>query len=396
MIGNPTQELKEELNIEKTKAAHEQVKYEAILGSISEGIIVTGKDGNIVLINPAAEQLLGWSLDEIIGKSISEALPIEDSNHSPLSHDVRPVIKALTTGEKISGPLYFYKKPDNTPLPVAITVSPILLDGTVIGAVELFRNVSDELALDRAKSEFVALASHQLRTPISAIRWFTEMLLNEDTGPITEAQKEQLTQIDQSNQRMATLVDGLLNVSRVEMKNFSIKPELTDLATLSSAILMEERKKWQQEKPLTFAENYDENLPKLAVDPDIMKIIFQNLFSNAIKYTAENGKITIEISQEASDNKDTGIILKVIDTGYGIPEQQKEKIFTKLFRADNAKEKDTDGTGLGLYIVQSLVDEVGGKIWFTSKENEGTTFFVSLPKEGMKQKQGEKVLIPEK
>jgi PAS domain S-box-containing protein len=393
------QKQTEELELTRTRAEQEQVKYEAILGSIAEGIIVTGKDGNIVLINPAAEALLGWKLEEIIGKPITEAIPIEDSNHRLLSQEMRPITKVLTSGEKISGGLYFfYKKLNNTTFPIALTVSPILLKGTLIGAVELFRDISDEIILERAKSEFVALASHQLRTPISAIRWFTEMLLHEDAGPITPEQKDQLTQIDQSNQRMATLVDGLLNVSRVEMGNFSIKPELTDLTALSSTVLMEVRRKLLPEKKLTFAENYDTAMEKIALDPDIMKIILQNLFSNAIKYTPENGSITVEIglAEENEQTSETGILLKVIDTGYGIPESQQGKIFTKLFRADNAKEKDTDGTGLGLYIVQSLVTEVGGKIWFRSKENEGTTFFVFLPKSGMKEKKGEKTMIPEK
>jgi two-component system sensor histidine kinase VicK len=133
-----------------------------------------------------------------------------------------------------------------------------------------------------------------------------------------------------------------------------------------------------------------------------MKIVLQNLFANAIKYTPENGTITIAIlpsgqeTQNSVINKDEGVLIVVADTGYGIPKNQQSKVFTKLFRADNIKAKDTDGTGLGLYIVKSIVEAVGGKIWLESEENKGTTFYVFLPKEGMRQQKGEKKLVPAK
>ena len=123
---------------------------------------------------------------------------------------------------------------------MSIVSTPVVLNGQIIGVIELFRDITEEKKLDQAKSEFVALASHQLRTPISAISWFTEMLLDGDSGQISQEQREHLTQVYKSNQRMARLVDALLNVSRIEMGNFYIKPVLTDLAAFCHTILSEE------------------------------------------------------------------------------------------------------------------------------------------------------------
>jgi two-component system sensor histidine kinase VicK len=128
-------------------------------------------------------------------------------------------------------------------------------------------------------------------------------------------------------------------------------------------------------------------VPILKLDKKLMDIIFQNLLSNALKYTPEGGKINLKIKKGARD-----VTVAVIDSGYGIPLHQQDKIFSKLFRADNVRQKDTQGTGLGLYMVKSIVEHSGGKIWFKSKENKGTTFFVSIPLKGMKKKEGSKKL----
>lgn len=280
----------------------------------------------------------------------------------------------------------------------------LLIDSTgkphmMIGTV---RDITEEKKIDRAKSEFVALASHQLRTPISAIGWFSEMLLAGDSGPITPEQKEHLSQIYQSNERMASLVNSLLNVSRLEMGNISIKPELVDLGHLSHSLLQQIIKKQKIERNLTITEKYDPHLVKLNVDPELMKVVLQNLFSNAFKYSPQNGKITIAIipsgqKQETNaKNSNEGVLIQISDTGCGIPEGQRDKIFTKLFRADNAKAKEPDGTGLGLYIAKEILIQTGGKIWFESIENHGSTFFIWLPTTGMIGRAGGKTLIPEK
>lgn len=143
------------------------------------------------------------------------------------------------------------------------------------------------------------------------------------------------------------------------------------------------------EKKLIFQEKYDSNIPPVLADPKLLTIVFQNLLSNAIKYTPEEGKIELSISL---NNKKNAVLLKISDTGCGIPKDQQNKIFTKLFRADNAREKDTEGTGLGLYIAKAIIDHSGGFARFKSEENKGTTFYVTLPLADMKMDEDAKAL----
>jgi signal transduction histidine kinase len=145
-------------------------------------------------------------------------------------------------------------------------------------------------------------------------------------------------------------------------------------------------KKMVAERNIDVIENYDE-VPMIMLDPKLIRIIFQNLISNAVKYTPSRGKVEVTV-KNIGDNLE----IVVSDTGYGIPANQQDKVFTKLFRADNIQAMDTEGTGLGLYIIKSVLDESGGKISFVSKENKGTTFTVVLPMTGMKVKTGSKKL----
>lgn len=387
--------------IEETETVleKEKVKDDALLESIGEGILAVEKDGTISLSNKVAVELLGLQIDHLIGNKFTTVYSLLDTKGNRIPEGMRPINQALLTKEKIIGE-YVVSKIDNTTFTAFIAASPVVLEGKIIGAIQLFRDITHEKELEKAKSEFVALASHQLRTPISAIAWFTEMILHGDVGTISAEQREHLTLIYQSNQRMATLVDALLTVSEIEMGNFTIKPEPTDLGALCHKVINEEKERRKLTKIPEIKEIYDQALVKISVDPNIMKIILQNLISNAVRYTSEKGTITATILPSGQGGFDgvisykDGVLITIADTGYGIPKAQEEKIFTKLFRATNIKERDTDGTGLGLYIVRSIVDEVGGKIWFKSKENKGTTFFVWLPKIGMKEVKGDKSLLP--
>lgn len=259
-------------------------------------------------------------------------------------------------------------------------------------------DITNEMEIDKAKTEFVSLASHQLRTPLSAINWFTEMLLNEDAGPINDQQRQYLNEVAFGSQRMVDLVNALLNVSRLELGTFAVEPEPTDLAQMLESVI-EEMKPTTKKKKQRVTKKIDPSIKEVSVDPKLTRIIFQNLISNAAKYTPEKGKIGIELAViEKGKTKDgkkmaqDTILFLVKDDGLGIPAGQQEKIFTKLFRADNVRSSDTEGTGLGLYIIKSIVDHVGGAIWFKSKEGQGTTFYVTIPKAGMKVKKGTKQL----
>ena len=278
-------------------------------------------------------------------------------------------------------------------------MSPIILNNEVIGAVEVFRDVTNEREIDKAKSEFVSLASHQLRTPLSTINWYAEILLEGDAGTLTEDQKKYLQEIYTGNQRMVALVNALLNVSRIELGTFTVQPTDTDMKKLIQDVASEQEPQIK-ERNINFSCKLSDTIPHMQVDAELMWMVFQNLLSNAIKYTPPGGSVTFSMSTKDPGDKLDGKAIKekslcvsVEDTGYGIPESQKDKIFTKLFRADNVKEKDAEGTGLGLYIVRSIVEHSGGEIWFESKQDEGTTFYVLLPMTGMKERKGTKALV---
>lgn len=253
------------------------------------------------------------------------------------------------------------------------------------GMERQMRREQDEL--DQAKNEFLTLASHQLRTPISAIAWFSEMMLHGDTGKLRTAQREYVAQIQESNQRSVAIVDAMITVSNLQAGALAMELETVDIAALCRQTVKSQKESMPQAKELKVVERYDP-LPKIMCDPSLMRTIVQNLLSNAFKYTPKGGEVTITAEQIAKrlafDSKGS-LQITVSDTGYGIPKNQQSKIFAKLFRASNIKAKDTDGTGLGLYIVKTILAQVGGQIDFSSEENKGSTFIVTVPLEGMRQ-----------
>ncbi len=265
-------------------------------------------------------------------------------------------------------------------------------------------DLSKHKELSRAKTDFVALASHQLRTPLSIIKWYIDFLVNGDAGAVTAEQKKYLEQVYTSNERLIELVNGLLDASRIDLGTFSIEPEPADIIKIAETALA---KFWPQirQKNIIFKKYLDE-FPVINLDPRLTKIVFENIISNAVKYTPADGTIRLSIKKTDKD-----IFIKISDTGCGIPREQQPKVFTKLFRADNVKKIETSSTGLGLYIVKAIIEKSGGKIWFESpslelllakgehnadipidKRNRGTTFFITIPLKGMKSKPGTKKL----
>lgn len=230
--------------------------------------------------------------------------------------------------------------------------------------------------IDKMKSEFVSVASHQLRTPLTGIKWFTDLMLRGKAGVVTTDQKDFLTQISDSNERMIKLVEDLLNVSRIEAggTKFIITKKTTDVVPILDSLVTDLVGLEQKHKVKIIR---DTNFPKtlnLNVDSDKIRQVFANLLSNAVKYSHEGGKV--HIKADLSDSKVTTFLIS--DTGLGIPVKDQGRMFEKFFRAENVQTKETDGTGLGLYVVKAIVEGHGGTLHFESKENVGTTFYVSL------------------
>lgn len=356
--------------------------FRQAIDDVSDHIVIADTEGKIIFANRSMVEVTGYKREEMIGKKAG-GKDLWGGQMSKEFYD--DMWKTIKVDKRPFGGQLKNKTREGKEFEVYLVVTPILDErGNIEFFVGVERNITKEKAIDRAKSEFVSLASHQLRTPLSTVSWYAEMLLSGDVGDIQGSQREYLEEIYKGNRRMVELVNALLNVSRLEVGSFSVDPEPTHIIPIAESVLAE-IKPIVDKKALVVLTEFGKDLPVLNADPKLLRIVFQNLLSNAAKYTPEGGRIGLHV---LLDDEKQHILLKVSDTGWGIPKEQREKIFSKLFRADNVKSMDTEGTGLGLYIVKSIVEQAGGTIWFESEMNKGTTFTVTLPLTGMKHQEG--------
>ena len=356
--------------------AHEQrAEAEALFTSIGDGAISTDEFGRITRVNPAAQEILGYSEEELIGTWFPKKIVAVTSDDKPVNLIDRPITKAFLTGKPISEKTY-YRRKDGQKIALAINASPILLNGKPLGAIEVFRDITLDQEIDRMKSEFISLASHQLRTPLSAIKTYTHMLADGYLGELTRPQKKSLNTIINASDRMNELISTLLNITRMESGTIGITPKTLQIDKIADEVI--------KELALT-ASNKSINLSTgikgtgsttIKTDSLIIKEIMINLVSNAIKYTPEGGRVSLIIRPLTAT-----IVIDISDSGWGIPKYSQDQVFSKFFRAQNIVKRETTGTGLGLYLVKGLVDTLGGRIAFVSEEDKGTVFSVTLPRQ---------------
>ncbi|MEK7620713.1 MAG: PAS domain-containing sensor histidine kinase [Patescibacteria group bacterium] len=350
-----------------------------IVQQTANHVIVIDPEGVILYVNHAAEETTGYSSREMYGQT-----PRLWGGLMPLAF-YKKLWGDKENGKNIVCELLNRRKDGQLYVALA-RITPIIRQGKVIAYVATEEDVTEFRRLDKAKTEFIFLASHQLLTPLSAIGWYAEMLVAGDAGRFSLEQRKYLQEILDGDRRMVSLINALLNVSRIEMGTFIVDPKPTDLEALLHSVL-DELKSGIITKQLTIQHTCVQSAPSISADPNLLRMVFQNLLSNAVKYTPVRGQITCVLVFGKDE-----VEIRVGDTGIGIPKDQQGKIFEKLFRADNAKKSDTEGTGLGLYIVKSIMDAFGGRVWFESEEGKGTTFHVSLSISGMKKREGTRAL----
>lgn len=376
------------LNLADQQIRAEVAKLKSILGSVGEGLIVADQDGNIAMVNEGAQKLLNWREDEVLGKPLYEefVLTTEEKVAYPFKEKVQQAIESKKPLRISLADMVFVSRKGGRRVPLSLSTTPIQLGTAVIGSVTTFENVTRELEVDLAKTEFVSLAAHQLVTPLSAIRWNLELAganrrqhgKHEADSPVTSAYEQTAQMLD--------LVKQFLNVSRLELGKLSIVPEPVDLVKVVE-IQVETQLPTSIAKKQKLHIKASKNLPVIPLDPVLTRMVVQNLISNAIKYTPNGGKVTIELRKVRG-----AVEFVVSDTGIGIPRSQQRQLFNKLFRAENALASGSEGNGLGLYLVKSITNLMKGDISFVSEENKGTTFTVTIPLKGMERKVGTRSL----
>ena len=261
-------------------------------------------------------------------------------------------------------------------LTLEVSVIPIVREEKKMGVAVVLHNITREKRVEQMKTEFVSIAAHQLRTPLSAIKWTLIALLDGDLGGITKEQEKYIKRTHESNERMIGLINDLLNVSRIEEGRYLYKPKLVHLKELIQP-LIDESKIAAEKKKVSFEFKHPvKKLPQIRADAEKIKLAVQNFLENAIMYSSAGKKI---IASLEFNKKEKQIEFHVQDEGIGIPSKQKDRIFTKFFRAANAVRMETVGNGLGLFITKNIVEAHGGKIWFESKEGKGSVFCFSIP-----------------
>lgn len=371
VVGNSINQKEQKRLLAESKLSRSENKLSATFDSMGDGLFVVDKNCVVEIFNHSASIILGFTEKDIINKKYNKLIKFSKSKNIKLNNNfIEDAIKNNKSYRISTGVEIVLK--NNIKIPVYINVSPIRDKNKTIGAVIIFRNISEELEISKMKSEFVTLTSHQLRTPLTAVKWSAELLLREKNKELTSLQKELIDEIYKSNERLIWIVNDLLNVSHIETgKKFNIIIEKHNITDIFHTIL-EEKKRIIKERKIKFI-TYNKAL-ELPLDKLKIMEVFSNVIDNAIKYSNIGGTVWINCDMQQKDN----VIISIKDEGIGIPKNIQNKIFDRFIRGTNAVIAAPDGTGLGLYFAKEIIKAHGGKMWFESIEGKGSTFYFSL------------------
>jgi PAS domain S-box-containing protein len=328
--------------------------------------LVVGKKGMVDSANIAAVRLFGVEMGWFEGKDIFRFLNSEKAERISL------IEQYLAKHVPVNNVEIEIVRPDGGTRWVMLSLFPFTTSDRETKGLLTLVDITKQKEIDKAKTEFVSLASHQLRTPITAIKWNIELLSGALKERLSEGEFQYLEKIDHSVTRMDTLVTDFLSVSKLELGTFEVNPIAVSLTPFFNSIL-ESHEKTAEARQITIEREWIDG-DTVVADPHLLDMAINNLISNAIKYTRDGGVVRISSELQGSHR-----IISIADTGMGIPASEHDRIFTKIFRASNAKNEVPEGTGLGLYIAREAVRVMGGDITFVSTEGKGTTFTILLP-----------------
>jgi signal transduction histidine kinase len=377
------------LEITRDRAEDEKNKSASIIANFVDPVILVNTSWQLALFNPAAEKIFSLTADDIGKKTNTEKGRFSfndfkkiikvDYQVKEFEKDERgfPVVEEVIVGKKTEEK----KLPDsaltgsfkNELVYKVLTRAVCDGDNVCYGNMKIFYDLTREKMVDRMKSDFISIVAHQLRTPLSAVKWAVGMVMDGDAGKVNIEQTNFLRKGYESNQRMIALVNDMLNVSRIEEGRYgfvftkiSFQEVLNNVIASVEGLLATKHLKISVDKP--------EKMPELYLDKEKMGLAFQNILDNAIKYTSDYGDIKIALKLIPDF-----LEVRVKDSGIGIPDADKNRIFSKFFRSANVVKMETEGSGLGLFIVKNIIEKHGGKISLASIEGQGTEVVFTLP-----------------
>ena len=361
-VAQRTEELERTIRHQQIEAS----KTQAIIESVGDGVVVVDPAGALILTNAAAESMLERPRAQLNGVSLSDLSGI-------LGEEALPWVRAMQ--EWLGGDSMHEERIGLGERTISAILSPVSLGRETLGLVSVLRDVSRDVEVNRAKSAFVSIVSHELRTPMTAMKGYVDLILKEVVGPVSDDQRQYLHVIRSNIDRLTVLVNDLLDISRIEtgrvkltLDRVSLSEEIADVVRTLYARFTEKGHHLEVRVP--------PSLPPVRADTGRLTQILTNLIGNAIAYTPAGGHITVSARAD-----DRFAVTEVSDNGIGIALEDQQRVFESFFRADDPIVRDAKGTGLGLPIVQSLVELHGGRIWLHSEgvPGSGSTFAFTLP-----------------
>ncbi|HID88047.1 MAG TPA: GAF domain-containing protein, partial [Anaerolineae bacterium] len=351
----------------------ERGRIQAMLASITDGLYVTDPKGTIMAFNAGAERITGWRAQEIVGRSCCELFKGEVGGLCGAGEClVQQVVQRRRPFSFWNGGKQVITR-EGVEVPVAVTVSPLLGEDRVNGAVVAFWDISQEAELESLKDEFISLVSHGLRAPLTNVKAAAQLLLGDRGSLGPEVQEEVLSRIVEECDRLTRWVGRILDLARLEAGQMSLtKAPVALLPLVERALQLYEGK-----SSLHYFEVW---APRgdfwVLGDEEQLLAILSELLDNAVKYSPEGGRIRVEVKEQGEDS----LVISVSDEGRGIPPQDLERIFQKFYRVEKGESQAIPGYGLGLYMARKLVEAHGGEIWAEGKEGRGSRFSFTLPR----------------
>ena len=365
----------------KNKLSAVESKSDVVINAIDDGVLAISKDGNIELINPSAQQIIGWDQGDALGLNWKSVLKLVTSDGKDVEELENPIAQSLSKNQPTHNDKLFLLTSSEKRILVSIVSSPVGTDGE--GIIVVFRDITKEKAEEREQAEFISTASHEMRTPVASIEGYLGLALNPATAHIDEKARDFITKAHESAQHLGRLFQDLLDISKVEDGRMKNNPKVINVNEFLKDIFDGLATK-ASEKQLNYifmpdivGESKEKSLQPIFyanIDPDHFREVVSNLIENAIKYTP-SGEVVVNVT---GDDKQISVSVK--DSGIGIPAEDIPHLFQKFYRVDNSDTREIGGTGLGLYLSRRLAEAMSGNLRVESKYKEGSTFYLEIPR----------------